>query len=191
MRLLGSILGLWLLLTAAAFAETTKVGTAQGWVIFYDSDDAGSCFAGATYTGGDSFFISLTAPGREWSFGFYNPAWQSIVPGQSYQLKYVFNGRRSWTGPSTGEENALRSGNLKESFVLDIANSRSMALYYAGQKLGNYSLRGTRAAVQAVIQCYKRYVNKVDPFAKQDPFSKADPFTGQKAADPFAGSQSK
>lgn len=174
-------LGLLLVMTQAA-AEPVSVGKAGGWVIFQNADGAGECFAGAIYEGGDSFIIGLTAPNRDWYFGFHNPAWQSIVPGQTYQLKYVFNGRRSWSGPSTGQTNALRSGSLKEGFVMEIANSSSMRISYAGRKLGSYSLRGTRAAVLAVIQCYERHFNKQDPFAKADPFASGK--SGSK--DPFA-----
>lgn len=193
MWLRGSLLALGLFCTAEAEADATRVGTAGGWQIYYNPEGAGSCFAGATYTGDDSFFIGLEAPARDWYFGFHNPSWNSIVQGQTYQLKYIFNGRRSWKGASTGGKNALRTGSLKESFVLDIANSGSMAIYYDGRKLGAYSLRGTRAAVVAVMQCFERYVNKTDPFAKPDPFSggqgsagAADPFARK---DPFAGSQ--
>lgn len=188
----GGLLALGLLFAAQVSADITRVGSAGGWGIFYDSDGSGGCYAGATYTGGDDFAIGLAGPDREWYFAFQNPNWSSIVPGQSYQLKYLFNGRRSWKGPSTGLRNGLRSASLKESFILDIANSRSMAIYYAGNKLGAYSLRGTRVAVRAVIQCYERNVRKHDPFAKQDPFAGqggsggADPFAKK---DPFAGSQ--
>jgi hypothetical protein len=109
------------------------------------------------------------------------------VPGNTYQIKYRF-GRTTWTGPTEGYTNGLLASSLKESFIRDIAARGSLSIYYAGNKLGSYSLRGTRKAINAVEQCYKTHILKYDPFSSAPGGSSADPFAGGNGgggSDPF------
>ena len=149
----------------------------KNWTIVHDTQNPQSCLAGAKYQNGTIFDIGMVAPNGAWSLEISNPKWKSIEPGQSYEITYIFDQRRSWTGEDNGIENGLRSNNIKEEFVRDYARSSSLQIMFNGNEIDRFSLRGTRKATDAVKECFKQRIKKKDPFTSDDPFASKDPFT--------------
>jgi hypothetical protein len=185
---------LWLALAlttgqASALSATgmQRIGSAGGWTIAHDASGTGTCLAFATYKSGTRVFVGLTGPNKSWFFSFTNPDWRSIRSGQSYDIKYLFNNKRSWAGPSIGTENGLIAGNLKDKFISDFAKSRVLELKNGKRRIDRISLRGTRKATRAVKRCYANRVRQSDPFSTAtnqptDPFSSGT----RQPTDPFA-----
>jgi len=161
---------------AAAGAATAKpidLGKADVWDISYDDDNAGMCSASGTYDGGTTLTIGRLGPDRTWAVVISNPKWTSVVPDRDYETKYIFNGKRVWTGADRGVAHGLVSYGVKAEFVEDFAHSSVLEIRLANRVIDRISLRGTRAAVNAVNDCYDRRIDTRDPFAGQAPASGA------------------
>ncbi|WP_425416497.1 hypothetical protein [Oricola indica] len=151
------------------------IESTRAWEFFYDSSDDGACFATASYKSGTRFFIGKFGTTGDWSIMMTNDKWASIKPDQTYDMKYVFDGRRTWTGEDVGIENGLKSVGLRDDFIEDYARSSRLEVFFGDTKIDDFSLKGTRAATNAVKQCFDTRMKKVDPFATAE---NDDPFAG-------------
>ena len=151
-----------------------RIGEVGGWIIAYDRSGDGACLAVGEYRGGTTFEIGKKGPDGIWLTRVTNPKWASVKAGDQYDIKYVFNGRRSWSGGDTGMENGFMSERVKEAFIEDFARSLTLQIRYRDKKIDQFNLSGTRAATEAVKDCYASQIEKTDPFAsskQKDPFA--------------------
>lgn len=161
---------------APSFAEDFElIEVVKGWGIVHDKTDDQSCYAVADYAGGITFSFGMNDH-AEWSVQIANPDWLSIHEGQEYEIDWLFDGRRTWTVKAGGIENGLRATDSRDDLIQDLARSSSLKLSYRNKELARLNLSGTRAAMNAILDCYKNRIEKTDPFAPDDPFAVGDPF---------------
>lgn len=148
-----------------AAARSVNLGSREGWAIKYNDADNRSCIATGDYEGGTKLSVLLLGPDRTWAFAISNRKWTSVVKGKAYSTQYIFNSRRAWKGRDRGMENGLLSYDIKNSFIEDFAHSSFLEIRLGSRMLDRISLRGTRAAINALKSCYANHIDSADPFA--------------------------
>ena len=92
-----------------------------------------------------------------------NKRWAKIVPGKNYRIVGIFDSRQIWNALTTGFEHQDMKGvdgrDLKMQFIEDIARSNSMVVASDGLLSADLSLRGIRAAADAIDACLKQLPN--------------------------------
>jgi hypothetical protein len=168
MRFIGLAL-LSVVLTAyaggPATARSVDLGNAGGWAISYDDADNRSCTATGAYEGGTTLSVLLIGPDRTWAFAMVNRKWTAVVKDKEYSTQYIFNGRRMWKGTDRGVSNGLISYDIKSEFIEDFARSSVLEIRLGSRMIDRISLRGTRAAINALKNCYADHVDAADPFS--------------------------
>jgi hypothetical protein len=174
----------------AASAETIDWKTVGGWDISYYPGSSG-CQAFAVFDGETAFFIGFDNNNDELSLDvtILDERWSSIQDGDDYSISVKFGDESPWTLGMTGTVVDNYSGlNLMidvgtdeaELLVDEFQRENSMDWSFNGNRLGHYTLRGSRRAFDEVVKCQRAYIeasNKSDdPFAsnssgKTDPFS--------------------
>lgn len=167
--------------------------TLGNWVINFDSGNL-ICLASSMSDQGTSYHVGMDVRRGDWFFSYTNQEWQSIKEGESYNVNYVFDGRRSFGGQSTGIANGLLLQGLNQGFVDAFAASMRLEVYFDQRKIDTISLAGTRNATQAIQYCNTRAQtqaqaqansSQVAGYLNQAPAS-SDPFNkGPASKDPF------
>lgn len=150
-----------------ASAETAleidkSFGKVRGWVIGF-SDKLGGCLARATYLDETTLWIGFGgSSGAEAYLALTSPKWKSIQPGQRYELRVRAVGQGNWRGIFTGvareSEKGVFARNLKEKFVLDLAEAGSVQFLLGSERVARLSMAGSAAALETVLECQKTYV---------------------------------
>lgn len=194
-RLRPFVLGACALVSVATLPTTTKAAEyfisnrawdkVEGWEIAYNQDRNG-CFAYAEYSGGYYIWFGFNGVDREGFLAISNEKWSSITANQSYDARYLFDGRRSWTGKGSGyvlkSSAGVDVGNLKIEFMRDFARSARVEVTLAGRK-ERLSLRGTRAALEEAYRCTAALaVNRPAPQAETPPETAPTPPPKKEAA---------
>lgn len=162
-----------MMVTKDASAEEIHLGKVDGWSINYDNAENGVCSAVGTYEGGTTLDVLYLGPGNTWALIITNPKWTSVVKDREYQTEYIFNQRRGWKGADRGVKNGLLSYGLKPDFIEDFARSSVLDIKLGNRTIDRISLRGTRAAINALKDCYESRIDRLDPFADQAPPAEA------------------
>ncbi len=171
-------------------AETIDWKTVGGWDISFYPGSAG-CQAFAVFDGETAFFIGFDNNNDELSLDvtILDERWSSIQDGNDYSISVKFGDESPWTLGMTGTVVDNYSGlNLMidvgtdeaELLVDEFQRENSMDWSFNGNRLGHYTLRGSRRAFDEVIRCQRSYLEATsqndDPFAA-DSSGKSDPFS--------------
>ena len=171
-------------------ADTIDWKTVGGWDISFYPGSAG-CQAFAVFDRETAFFIGFDNNNDDLSLDvtILDERWSSIQDGEDYSITVKFGDESPWTLGMTGTVVDNYSGlNLMidvasdeaELFVTEFQRENSMDWSYNNNRLGHYTLRGSRRAFDEVIKCQRSFLEAVnenkDPFAgnssgKSDPFS--------------------
>lgn len=169
-----------------ALAETTHWKTVGWWdVEFFPS--FGACSAVAEYDNDSFVLFGLDATGDELGMqvAILNDHWNSIVEEDEYKVVVRFDRRTPWDLTMYGTNVEGRRGlynvwpavsDSAGNFIEEFQASNRMVWTYQGSELGNFSLQGTRMAVNEVVACTDSFLKATgDPFAtsgngKSDPF---------------------
>lgn len=175
----------------AAAEPYQKIGQ---WDVAYFPAAKG-CGAVGQYDNGAVFLIGLdTTSGKvALEVGLLSREWSSILPGNQYDVTVTFGRKGPWYLTMIGAQsedlyglNAVWDGESDSAgrFVEEFMASMNMKWVYQGTMLGDLSLKDSRRAFNAVIECTEIYLGAGD--AGSDPFATGgDPFAGS-GADPFA-----
>ncbi len=143
----------------------TYLGMRSGWRITYLEGENNACSAAGTFDGNTTFEVFLVGKARIWAVGISNPSWNSVENDREYNAKFIFDGRRAWTGVAKGTQQGIFAIDLKDSFFEELARSYTLEILADGRRLDRISLRGTRSAINAVVDCYDARISNSDPFA--------------------------
>lgn len=167
---LSSILGglaacLSLLAPAAAALEMDEaLANVQGWRVGRNTSLQG-CIAKATYEGGTTVWFGFDGTGKEPAayIAFTNPAWRSIESKKTYDIQIRTTTHGNWRGTffgiDRGGEKGLALVGLKLRFLRDFAAAHGMSVVLNGRTtLARPNLSGSRAALDAVIECQSQTV---------------------------------
>jgi len=174
---------------AAAPAQTEAYQSIGWWEVFYSQDERG-CAAVAQFDNDVVFVIGINTASGEAGLevAIANPAWTSIVSGNEYEVTATFGRKSPWylTMYGTQADTLYGLENLwpAESdsagrFVDEFMASTNMRWVYAGTVLGDFSLKDSRRAFNAALECTEIYLGSGDAGS-----GGADPFAGPKS-DPF------
>ena len=170
-----------LLGSGSAMADVApKWGQVGPWKISVDQTLGNGCFMVAGY-GNSAFRVGIDNTSNTSYFMMFNPAWQTLVPGQQYQVAGQFDNGTvdTWTAMAItiGNVTALRVqfNTPSPAEIMQIFGRRyNFKLYYRGNVLSSLNLVGTEAAAAATINCNSQFTANRDPFAG-----------GTRVADPF------
>ena len=175
-------------LTTAA-AETIDWKMVGEWDISFYTGSAG-CQAFAIFQEKTAFFIGFdsTDDNLKLDVTILDKRWGSINDGEDYSIKLKFGDESSWTLGMTGTVvddysglNLLIDAGTDEAdlFIDEFQRENSMNWSFNGNRLGHYTLRGSRRAFDEVIRCQRSYLEAAgqsdDPFAATNS-GKSDPF---------------
>jgi S1-C subfamily serine protease len=142
-------------------------GKVRGWAIGF-SEKLGGCLASATYVDNTTLWIGFGGKnGTEAYLALTSPKWKSIHPGQQYELRVRTTGQGNWRGSFVGVERPSEKGvfakNLKEKFILDLAEAGSVQFLLGRERVAQLSMAGSAAALESVLECQKTYVASKAP----------------------------
>ena len=142
---------------ALAQATSWNSGVAAGWSITSDAARK-SCSGEADYQDGMKFWIGVVGPEKRLAFVFGKAGWADLQPNATYKIRFVFDGRKEWTGEVTGTRMAdlpaLVVDGVREGFFTDFMNYNELTLFHNNRRLGSFSLRGTSAVVTEIRKCH-------------------------------------
>lgn len=179
--------------SATAQDETTIWAEFDGWDVSYYPAQAG-CMASTQFQSGTIFFIgydfSIAEPTLD--IILMDERWKSIEAEKEYPIKLYFGDETPWNATMTGRDfDGLPGLTLyqdafsdeAELFVTEFRRELSMDYQFKGRSLGNYPLRGSTKAMDAVTACQEHY-NDASNHSASDPF--ASPTSETSSDDPFA-----
>ena len=184
---LASTILMGLLGASAMATEAPKWGQVGPWRIAVDQTLGNGCFMMAGYNN-TSFRVGINNTRNESYFMIANPAWQTLVVGQQYQLAGQFDNGTivTWTGTAGQLSTATGSVTYLEvtfntpapAQVMQVFGQRwNFKLYYRGNLLADLNLKGTEAAVASLLNCNQQFTAGAgDPFANGSGTRVADPF---------------
>ena len=104
------------------------------------------------------FRIGVIGPEKRLAFVFGKSGWANLQPNSNYKIRFVFDGRREWTGEVIATRMAdlptLVMDGVKEGFFADFMNYNELALFHNDRRLGSFSLRGTSAVLAEIRKCH-------------------------------------
>lgn len=175
---------------AMAISETSNWKSVGGWDISFYSNLPG-CLAYTSYEEGTSFFIGfmLDDDALLIDVTLMDDRWESIEEGKEYNVKVHFGDETPWSMEMTGKDYSGTPGlnvaidvesDQAELFAEEFQRETGMKWTYGDTTLGNYTLRGSRAAFQETISCQQSFNEAVS--------NASDPFSGNGSGprDPFA-----
>ncbi len=135
-----------------------EVDEVRGWTIAANKARKG-CFAFAAFKSQTAIEVGFDSRKDSAFMLFANESWDSIKTGADYEIKLVFDDRKSWSGHATGVKAGdlygLALEGIKSDFVVDFARYSSVQVNFRGKRLDGFNLAGTRAAIEAAIDCTK------------------------------------
>lgn len=182
-RCMGAALGC--ILGTATLADPIDWKNVGGWDIsFYPASEG--CQAFALFEEDTAFFIGFDNTENELSLDvtLLDEKWRSIEAGKEYKVEVKFGDESPWTmdmdGLRTDDFPGLSimidaGSDQAKLFIEEFQAESSMKWTFKSNVLGRYTLRGSRAAFDEVIECQRSYMrarSSSDPFAQ----SSSDPF---------------
>ncbi len=172
----------------ATLASPIDWKTVRGWDIsFYPASDG--CQAFALFEEDTAFFIGFDNSDGDLLLDvtLLDKKWASIEKGTEYDIAVKFGNESPWSlemdGLRTDDFPGLNividaQSDEAKLFIREFQGESSMTWSYADTTLGRYTLKGSRAAFEEVMNCQRSYLaarnSQSDPFAKSN--KKADPF---------------
>lgn len=188
---LGSTCIIAVLSAGTALGDVTSWKTVGDWDISFYPNGPG-CLAYTVYEEGTSFFIGFFRGEAQTILDvtLMDDRWQSIEAGKEYEIRAYFGDETPWTlqmsGKDYGGTPGLNFGFEASSdqaglFVEEFQRELNMEWFYQGVSLGNFTLRGSRAALEEAARCQVSFneamSNASDPFGvgssnSTDPFAR-------------------
>lgn len=139
-----------------AYSPDREVDVVRGWHVAANEARRG-CLAYATYQSGTVIEVGLDLTKDTAFMLFANKSWRFVETGRRYDVVLTFDGRKRWNGVAVGvqagEFPGLALEGIKSAFVVDFAAYTSVRLEHRGKRLDGFNLAGTRAAVNATVDC--------------------------------------
>lgn len=158
--LAAATLALTLALSAPAHAQDPYIwGEVGEWDIAVDRTISNGCYALATWDSGTTVRIGINPETDFYYVLFGNPSWPPVSPDQRYELEIQFDSTPAWDVTATGLQ--FNPGELVYyyaqtqifEFIEDFMRLNAMAIRRDGRQLDRLTLRGSRAAFEAVMEC--------------------------------------
>jgi tetratricopeptide (TPR) repeat protein len=134
----------------------------QGWKLGLNETFRG-CLISASYNDGSTYYIGFKAnePALSAYLAITNSKWTFIENGKFYELSVRAEGSKNWRGKFMGvalqDEPGLLLVDLSVGFLKSFAASRGMTITVGRSTLSKPNLAGSSAAVDALINCQKRF----------------------------------
>lgn len=149
-----------LLLAGVLYSGTTKadeiLGDVRGWKIIY-SDEYKGCIARGSYQDGTIVIFGYDGISNSQFVSFGNPNWSRFPVNQNYKINFDVIGRSIFSGYFHSVYRrgitTFENGSVTDYFVEALAAASTMKVYIEADYITTLSLRGTRAAFQAAIEC--------------------------------------
>lgn len=165
-----------LCIPSVAFGQVRTLAQNGYWETFGGLDTQGVPTCGVSTWGtrpneGRLFFaFKWFAPNPHFTIQITKSTW-AIPSGTQIPLRLAFDGREPWTVNATGAGRVIEfivGGNSIEGFVNDfVESSVGEITFLSGDEGGwRYSLRGTHAAMVAMLQCVERTGVPSQPFSR-------------------------
>jgi hypothetical protein len=186
----GLLLGMF---AAPALSETKTAewGQVGSWAIRVDQTLGNGCFASQLYEDGTYLRMGFDQKKQSIFILFGNPAWRSLEAGKMYQITFLFDDQKKYTGEMNGilfiGKVFLDHSNLSADFAKDFMQRSTVRVSYRGSQITHLSLRYTYAAMAEVLNCQKELTGLGGQGGSTQT---SDPFAGNsrsdRSGDPFA-----
>jgi S1-C subfamily serine protease len=145
----------------------------QGWKIGL-SETLRGCLASATYDDKTTVWIGFDGTENQAPpyIALTNPDWKFVDPKKVYDLTFRTDQSRNWRGTFSGFVISGHGGlvlqNVNVNFLTSFAAARGMAILLGSRTLTKPNLSGSSAALEAVIECQKRFNDVAREATKKD-----------------------
>jgi hypothetical protein len=166
---------------AAANYDATPLLSRGAWEVqhvYLRNDGASWCEASTTNRAGQSFDITMFDSGNA-SLFIFDQSWSLAPRTVRFRIDIDYS---EWSIAGTAERTsiwvALSDKQEAGDFMAQLAEGTAVALYNEmGHRLGTFSLKGSRAALATLAECWARILASPRGVSPRDPFlSASDPF---------------
>lgn len=160
------------LCATSGFAETTStmLYSYKHWEVEFVTYDDGSVACLAEVDATTDSFTLWVYPDTSVSLQFYSTSWDFGDTGQTANLAVQIDNRADWTlNDAELYKNSvnfvLPDSNVAVDFLLEIAGGNRLYLRSdTGEDVMNYSLSGSKASMNALIECGNSIAGDGNPF---------------------------
>jgi hypothetical protein len=155
--------------TVAAAQESETLFSYKHWEVQIVGWDDGSVGCVAQVTAPGETFSIWTYPDGAVQLQFYSTAWE-FGEGDTADLEVQIDGRSPWSLTSAElYKNSvlfyLPQGDAGVNFIVEVASGNRLYLRSAdGSDVQNYSLAGSRASIDALVECGEAIGRPSNPF---------------------------
>jgi hypothetical protein len=127
-----------------------------GWNITVSKEYQG-CVAIASYQDGTTVRLGYDGLAKDYFFNFSNIKWRAYPLRTDYEVRFEIGRGRNLSGffHTVIRENlpTFEIGNVKGSFLDDIANGSGFRIFQENDQLASLSLIGSRRALNSMVEC--------------------------------------
>lgn len=170
---------------AGMAADETPLWSHVGpWDVRVDPTLNNGCFLLGAYTQGEIIRIGVNNQTRSGYVLLGNEKWKSLETGKEYDLVFAFEGDTPWKvqakAVQIGASTMLLALFKNSKFLDDFGSKTKLTITWDGNLVSVLPLTGTYAALQALAECQRQFVQTKapDPFTPErqpnrDPFQEA------------------
>lgn len=138
------------------------LGEVRGWKIIY-SDEYRGCIARGSYQDGTVVIFGYDGISNSQFVSFGNQNWSRFPINQNFKINFDVIGHSIFSGyfHSVFRRGVMtfENGSVTDVFIEALAAASTMKMYVEADYISTLSLRGTRAAFQAAIECQSSRMN--------------------------------
>lgn len=135
----------------------------SGWKVFVSVEYQG-CLASASYQDGTTVRLGYDGIVRDYFFNISNNKWRSYPLRKDFELNFELSRGRVVSGffHTVLRDNLVtfEIGNVKESFLEEIAAASGIKIFEEDNQLASLSLIGSRRALNSMVECQQAVMSQ-------------------------------
>lgn len=136
--------------------DLVQWGTAGDWVVLQDPNKGNACLTQVSLSDGTLLRIGFEDKGKKGFLGTFNPAWKEFKLDRKYPVGYALDDV-AFEGEAHGKEvNGVPGAQVtyeNVDFLVDLAEKKTMTFFYEGAEIVKVDLKGSEAAIKAMLAC--------------------------------------